>query len=84
MVVVVVAGYHAVTVDVRQICQTLGKLFSPVFIKNQSLHEIAVTTCPAKSVGLVRYPAMLAQVSGSVTVTAHCADNAHVFNSILV
>ena len=24
-------GYHVATVDVRQVCQTLGKLFSPVF-----------------------------------------------------
>ena len=30
---------------------------------------------------LVRYPTTLAPVSGSVTVTTQCADNAHIFNS---
>ena len=35
------------------------------------------TTCEAKSEGLVRYPTTLAPVSGSVTVTTQCADNAH-------
>ena len=34
-------------------------------------------TCVAKSEGLVRYPTTLAPVSGSVTVTTQCADNAH-------
>ena len=37
--------------------------------------------CEAKSEGLVRYPTTLAPVSGSVTVTAQCADNAHTTNS---
>ena len=36
--------------------------------------------CEAKSEGLVHYPTTLAPVSGSVTVTAHCADNAHTTN----
>ena len=36
------------------------------------------TTCPAQSVGLVRYPTTLAPASGSVTVTTQCADNARV------
>ena len=36
------------------------------------------TLCEARSVGLVRYPTTLAPVSGSVTVTAKCADNAHI------
>ena len=36
------------------------------------------TTCPAQSVGLVRYPTTLAPASRSVTVTAQCADNARV------
>ena len=31
--------------------------------------------CEAKSEGLVNYPTTLAPVSGSVTVTAQCADN---------
>ena len=31
--------------------------------------------------GLVHYPTTLVPVSGSVTVTTQCADNAHVFNS---
>ena len=34
--------------------------------------------CEAKSEGLVRYPTTLAPVSGSVTVTTQCADNAHI------
>ena len=33
--------------------------------------------CEAKSEGLVFYPTTLAPVSGSVTVTTQCADNAH-------
>ena len=33
--------------------------------------------CPAKSVELVRYPATLAPVTGSLPVAAKCADNAH-------
>ena len=33
--------------------------------------------CEAKSEGLVRYPTTLAPVSGSVTVTTQCADNAN-------
>ena len=36
--------------------------------------------CEAKSEGLVHYPTTLAPVSGSVTVTAQCADNAHTIN----
>ena len=34
--------------------------------------------CGARSVGLVRYPATLAPVSRSVTVTTQCADNSHI------
>ena len=33
--------------------------------------------CPARSVGLVRYPATLAPVDGTDDVTVYCADNAH-------
>ena len=33
--------------------------------------------CETRSARLVRYPATLAPTSGSVTVTAYCADNAH-------
>ena len=33
--------------------------------------------------GLVHYPTTLAPVSGSVTVTARCADNAHKISSSL-
>ena len=40
----------------------------------------AVTTCPPRSVGLVRYPTTLSPVSGSVTVITQCVDNAHVSN----
>ena len=38
-------------------------------------------TCESKSEGLVRYPTTLAPTNGSVTVTAQCADNAHITNS---
>ena len=37
--------------------------------------------CEAKSEGLVRYPTTLAPVSGSVTVTTQCADNANTTDS---
>ena len=37
--------------------------------------------CEGKTVGLVHYPTTLAPVSGSVTVTTQCVDNAHIFNS---
>ena len=36
-----------------------------------------VILCEAKTEGLVHYPTTLAPVSGSVTVTVQCADNAH-------
>ena len=39
--------------------------------------------CEAKSEGLVRYPTTLPPVSGSVTVTTQCADNAHKTSSSL-
>ena len=39
--------------------------------------------CEAQSVGLVRYPATPAPNSGSTTVTAQCADNAHRVSSSL-
>ena len=39
--------------------------------------------CNATSEGLVRYPNSLAPISGSDTVTAHCADNAHLTSSSL-
>ena len=42
-----------------------------------SLTAVLPNWCQAKSEGLVRYPTALAQSSGSVSVTAHCADNAH-------
>ena len=41
----------------------------------------ATTTCRARNESLVHYPTTLAPVSGSVTVTIQCADNAHIFNS---
>ena len=37
--------------------------------------------CEAKSEGLVRYPTSLAPVSGSVTVTTQCVDNAQITDS---
>ena len=33
--------------------------------------------CPARSVGLVRYPATLAPVDGTDDVITHCTENAH-------
>ena len=41
------------------------------------------TTCEVKSEDLVCYPTTLAPVSGSVTVTTQCADNAHRTSSSL-
>ena len=43
--------------------------------------DYAIILCEAKSEGIVRYPTTLAPVSGSVTVTTQCADNAHIINS---
>ena len=37
--------------------------------------------CEGKTVGLVHYPTTLSPVSGSVSVTTQCADNAHISNS---
>ena len=37
--------------------------------------------CEAKGEGLVRYPTSLAPVSGSVTVTTQCVDNAQTTDS---
>ena len=37
--------------------------------------------CEAKSEGLVHYPTTLAPVSGSVTATVQCADNANTTNT---
>ena len=39
--------------------------------------------CEAKTVGLVRYPTTLAPVSGILSVTTQCADNAHKTSSNL-
>ena len=39
--------------------------------------------CQAKTQGLVHYPTTIAPASGSVTVTAQCADNAHKTSSSL-
>ncbi|CAI8007483.1 hypothetical protein GBAR_LOCUS5223, partial [Geodia barretti] len=44
----------------------------------QICQSVTLTTCPARSVGLVRYPTTLAPASGSAAVTTQCADNAHV------
>ena len=37
--------------------------------------------CPARSVGLVRYPATLAPVDGTDDASVYCADNAHITGS---
>ena len=49
------------------------------------LHTSAIppTLCEAERLGLVLYPTTLAPVSGSVTVTTQCADNAHKISSSL-
>ena len=39
--------------------------------------------CPAQAVGLVRYPAKQAPVSGTVSVQTQCVDNAHRSSSSL-
>ena len=41
-------------------------------------HHMLFCVCPAQIVGLVNYPATNAPESGSLTVEAKCADNAHV------
>ena len=38
---------------------------------------IPAVLCPAKSVGLVRFPATIAPYIGSRSTTAECADNSH-------
>ena len=37
--------------------------------------------CPARSVGLVHYPATLAPDDGTDDVAVYCADNAHITSS---
>ena len=37
--------------------------------------------CPARSVGLVRYPATLAPVDGTDDVITQCTENAHITSS---
>ena len=39
--------------------------------------------CPARAEGLVRYPATLAPVSGTQSVTTQCVENAHRTSSSL-
>ena len=39
--------------------------------------------CPARIVGLVHYPAILAPLNGSESVSVYCADNAHQTSSSL-
>ena len=45
--------------------------------------SIEHAVCGGKTVGLVRYPTTIAPVSGSLTVTTQCADNAHRTSSSL-
>ena len=74
------AGYRAVSVSGRQICQS--KPCSIIFGKSRNNFPIFAgvppTTCSERSVGLAHYPITLAPASRSVTVTTQCADNAHV------
>ena len=74
------AGYRAVSVSGRQICQSKPVLSFSVKSRNNFpiFAGVPPTTCSERSVGLVRYPTTLAPASGSVTVTTQCADNAHV------
>ena len=48
-----------------------------LIVTNAVLHTDC-DVCEAKTEGLVRYPTTLAPVSGSVTVTTQCADDAHI------
>ena len=57
----------------------LNFLYPPLLF----LSANAVTLCLAKREGLVHYPTTLAPVSGSMSVTAKCADNAHRTSSSL-
>ena len=43
-----------------------------------STHILDPIVCPARSQGLVRYPATLAPAIGSKAVDTQCADNAHI------
>ena len=62
-----------------------------VFLIHSQLHvytflrpkAVERNSCEAKSEGLVHYPTTLAPVSGSVTVTTECADNAHITRTSL-
>ena len=59
-------------------CPGLYFIFTPT---DSLLHFVGWCVCEAKSEGLVRYPTSLAPVSGSVTVTTQCADNANTTDS---
>ena len=88
-------GYREVTVSGRQICQgVLAEKFLQITLLRRKMSNVSNTNalcsvavqptiCEAKSEGLVRYPTTLAPVSGSVTVTTQCADNAQRTSSSL-
>ena len=75
--------YRSKTVRGRQICQGLCSSFIHSFMYIQFCVQ-KLLSCEAKSEGLVHYPTTLAPVSGSVTVTTECADNAHITHTSLV
>ena len=54
-----------------------------VYYNKKIFTALPSSVCEATSEGLVRYPTTLAPVSGSVTVSAQCADNAHRTSSSL-
>ena len=71
--------YDVYTIDLQQaIPLPLPLLVSRTWGLHYLQASFFKAVCEAKSEGLVRYPATLAPTSGSVTVTAQCADNAHI------
>ena len=79
-------GYRLKTVGTRKFCEGRHSYSCIMLLKFVFLlYAIcaAIPSCPAKIVGLVHYPTTLAQITGSATVTAKCADNAHKISSNL-
>ena len=51
--------------------------FTPLGTTVVICENVFFSVCEAKMESLVRYPTTLAPTTGSVTVTAQCADNSH-------
>ena len=73
--------YRAVTGSERLICK--GYEFSEIIALTSIVFITftALPACEARVIGLVHYPTTRAPVSGSVTVTTQCADNAHIIDT---